>query len=140
MVDVVNDGGQVVAGGSGDNDLLGAGVDVSLSLGLGSIETGALQDNVHTQLAPGQLGSVGLGIDGDLLAVHNNVVLAGLNNMALSSVVALGGVVLQQVSQHCGAGQIVDGNNLKALSAEHLTESQTADTAKTIDRNFNRHL
>ena len=34
---------------------------------------------------------------------------------------------------------VVDSNNLKALSAEHLTESQTADTTKTIDSNFNRH-
>ena len=59
--------------------------------------------------------------------------------MALSSVVALSGVVLQQVSQHLGGGQIVDGNNLEALSAEHLTESQTADTAKTVNCNFDRH-
>ena len=31
------------------------------------------------------------------------------------------------------------GNDLEALCAEHLTESQTADTAKAIDCNFNRH-
>ena len=31
------------------------------------------------------------------------------------------------------------GNDLKTLSTEHLTESQTADTAKTIDSNFNGH-
>ena len=139
VVYVVNDGGQVVASGSGDNNLLGAGVDVSLSLSLGGVEAGALQHDIHAQLAPGQLSSVGLSVDGDLLAVHNDVVLASLNNMALSSVIALGGVVLQQVSQHLGGGQVVDGNNLEALSAEHLTESQTADTAKTIDSNFNRH-
>ena len=55
------------------------------------------------------------------------------------SVSALSGVVLQQVSQHLGAGQVVDSDDLEALSTEHLTESQTADTAKTIDSNFNRH-
>ena len=38
-----------------------------------------------------------------------------------------------------GGGQIVDGNDFKSLGAEHLTESQTADPAKTIDCNFNRH-
>ena len=95
MVNVVNDGGQVIAGRSGNDDLLGAGVDVRLSLGLGSVETGALQDNVHTQLAPGQLGSVGLGVNGDLLAVDGDEVLAGLNDVTLSSVVALSGIVLQ---------------------------------------------
>ena len=139
VVDIVNDGGQVVASGSGDDDLLGTGIDVSLSLSLGSVEASALQDNVNTQLAPGQLGSVGLCVNGNLLAVNNDVVFASLDNVALSSIVALGGVVLQQVSQHLGGGQVVDGNDLEALCAEHLTESQTADTAKAIDCNFNRH-
>ena len=141
VVDVIYDGGQVVAGRSGDNDLLGAGIDVSLSLSLGGVETGALQDDVNTQLAPGQLGSVGLGVDGDLLAVDNDVVLTGLNSVGAegSGISALRGIVLQQMSQHLGRGQVVDCDNLEALSAEHLTESQTADTAKTIDSNFNRH-
>ena len=55
LVDVVDDGGQVVAGRSGDNDLAGASVDVSLSLGLAGVEAGALQNNVNAQLAPGQI-------------------------------------------------------------------------------------
>ena len=138
MVDVVHDGGQVVAGRSGDNDLLGAGVDVSLSLGLAGVEAGALQDHVHAQLAPGQLSGVGLGVYGDLLAVDNDVVLAGLDGVAVA-VIALRGIVLQQVSQHLRRGQVVDGNNLIALSTEHLTESQTADTTETVDCNFDRH-
>ena len=95
--------------------------------------------NVNTQLAPGQLGSVSLCVDGDLLAVDNDVVLASLNDMTSSSVIALGGVVLQQVSQHSGRGQVVDSDNLVTLSTEHLTESQTADTAKTVNSNFYRH-
>ena len=40
VVDVVHDGGQVVASGSGDNDLLGAGIDVCLSLGLLQVGSG----------------------------------------------------------------------------------------------------
>ena len=58
VVDVVDDGGQIVASGSGDNDLAGAGVDMSLSLRLAGVEAGALQHNVHAQLAPGQLSSI----------------------------------------------------------------------------------
>ena len=53
LVDVVDDGLQVVAGGSGDNDLAGAGLDVSLSLSLAGVEAGALQNDVDAQLAPG---------------------------------------------------------------------------------------
>ena len=52
---------------------------------------------------------------------------------------ALSSVVLQQVGQHRGAGQVVDGDHFVALSAEHLTESQTANAAETIDSNFNGH-
>ena len=49
----------------------------------------------------------------------------------------LSGIILEQVSQHLRAGQIVDRNNLIAFSVEHLTESQAADTAETINRNLN---
>ena len=52
---------------------------------------------------------------------------------------ALSGIVLQQVSQHLGAGQFVDGDDLVTLSVEHLTESQTANAAKTIDSNSYSH-
>jgi hypothetical protein len=43
------------------------------------------------------------------------------------------------VSQHLGGGQVVDSDNLEALSAEHLAESQPADSAETIDSNFYIH-
>ena len=144
MVDVVNDGGQIVAGRSGDNDLAGACVDMRLSLGLAGVEAGALEDDVNAELAPGQIGSVRHLVDDDLLAIDDNVVvlaftLVEVNGVALRNIVALRGVVLQQVREHLGGGQVVDGDDFVALSAEHLTESQTADAAKTIDSNFNRH-
>ena len=47
----------------------------------------------------------------------------------------LGGVVLQEVSKHFGAGEIIDGDHFVTISLEHLTESQTTDTAKTVDSN-----
>jgi len=144
VVDVVDDGGQIIAGRSGDDDLAGAGVDVSLSLGLAGVEAGAFEDDVHAQLAPGQLGRVRHLVDDDLLAVDNNVVvlaftLVEIDRVTGGHIVALGGVVLEQVREHFGGGQIVDGNNFVTFGTEHLTERQTADTTKTIDCNFNRH-
>ena len=53
---------------------------------------------------------------------------------------ALSSIVLQQVSQHLGAGQVVDCDDLVTLSIKHLTESQTANTTKTIDSNSNSHV
>ena len=51
----------------------------------------------------------------------------------------LSGVILQQMGQHRGAGQVVDSNDFIAFSAKHLTESKTADPAKTINCNFHCH-
>ena len=52
----------------------------------------------------------------------------------------LSSIVLQQVSQHLGAGQVVDCDDLVTLSVKHLTESQTANAAETIDSNSNSHV
>ena len=57
----------------------------------------------------------------------------------LAAVAALSGIVLEKVSEHSRAGKVVDSDYLVALSAEHLTECQTADTTETIDCNFYRH-
>ena len=138
VVDVVDDRGEVVARGSGDDDLLGAGVDVSLGLGLGGVEAGALEDDVNAELAPGELGGVGLLVDGNLLAVDGDGVLAG-HDLVVTGVVALRGVVLQEVREHVGGGEVVDGDDLGALVTEHLTERQTADATKAVDSNLYCH-
>ena len=138
LIDAVNDGLQIVASGSGDDNLLGASVDVGLALRLGGVEAGALQNNVHADLAPGQILGVLLSIDLDGLAVDSDGILTG-GDLIGQGVAALSGVVLQQMGQHSGAGQVVDRHDLITLSAKHLTESQTADAAKAIDSNFNRH-
>ena len=139
-----NDGGQILAGGGGDNDLLSASLQVSFALFLAGVEAGALQNDVHVQLAPGAVGGVLLGVDLDFLAVHDDGVLGGLNGVQVFADVAavgtLSGIILQQVGQHSGAGQVVDSDHFIALSAEHLTESQTADTSKTVNRNFNHYV
>jgi len=141
LVDGVDDGLQIVACGSRDNDLLSASLDVSHALLLAGVEAGALQNDIDVQLAPGSILCVLNGVDLDLLAVNDDGVLGSLDGvLALADLAAertLSSIVLQQVSQHLGAGQIVDCNNLIALSIEHLTESQTANTTKTIDSNSN---
>ena len=100
-------------------------------------EACALQHNVHTQLAPGQLGRVRVLIDSDFLAVDNDVVLAGLHRVAV--IAALRGVIFQQVREHLRAGEVVDCDDLIALGAEHLAEGQAADAAEAVDCNFYCH-
>ena len=147
VVDVVNDGRQIVARGSGDDDLLGASLDVSGSLFLLGVEAGAFEHDVDAQSLPRQLFGVGFRIYGDVLAVngygaggddflavfaHHRV---GIGNFVIPCVIALHGVILEQMSEHLGAGEVVDSDYLIALGAEHLPESQTSDTAETVDCN-----
>ena len=58
FVYAVNDGLKVVAGGSGNNNLLCACIDVSHGLFLGAVETGAFENNVNAELTPGQFSSI----------------------------------------------------------------------------------
>ena len=143
LVDGVNDGLQILAGGSGDDDLLGAGFDVSHALFFAGVETGALKDDVDADFAPGALFGVFDRVDLDLLAVDDDGIIGGFDGMLLFADAAeegtLGGIILQKMGQHLGAGQVVDGDDFVAIGFEHLTESQTANAAETVDRNFNRH-
>ena len=95
---------------------------MGLSLSLAGVEAGALQNDVDAQLAPGAILSILNCVDGDLLAVDDDVILASLNGVLvladLAQERALCGVVLQQVSQHSGAGQIVDGDDFVTVSLE----------------------
>ena len=153
VVYIVNDSGEVIACGSRDNNLLSTGVDVSLGLSLGYIETCALENNVNTELTPRKISSVGLSVDGDLLAVNDDStgsynglaifsIYSGLNINSVkvladsAAVAALSGIILEKVSEHLRLGKVVDSYYLIALCTEHLTECETADTAETVDCNF----
>ena len=108
-----------------------------LALFLAGVEAGALQNNVHADLAPGQVGSVLLAVDLDLFAVHDDGSVLRFDGVTL--IAALCRVILEQMRKHLRIGQIVDRNDLIPFGTEHLTECQTTDTAKTIDCNFNCH-
>jgi hypothetical protein len=152
VVGVVNDGREVISSRSGDDDLLCTGLDVSGSLSLGGIETSALENYIDVKLSPGKLSGVGLCIDGDFLSVHDDgtgsdngfavlsedcilIIHSVFSLTELAGEAALGGVVLEEVGKHLGACEIIDGDYFVTISFEHLTESQTADTAKTVDCN-----
>ena len=140
LVYAVNDGLKIVSSGSGDNDLLCACVDVSLRLLLGAVEAGALENYVYADLTPRKIRCVLLAVNGDLLAVYDDVSLARLNGMRmladLSAVTALCGIVLEKVSKHSGIGKVVDCNYFISLRAEHLAESKATDTAESVNGNF----
>ena len=140
MVYIVNDSGQVVAGRSRDNNLLSTSSQVSRSLLLRSIETCALQNYVNVQLTPRQLSSVRNSINSNLLTINNDEILTSLYSVLVLTEFAtettLSGVILQQMSKHLGACQVVDCYYFITFSLEHLTESEATDTAETVNCYF----
>ena len=53
-----------------------------------------------------------------------------------SAVPALSGVVLEEMSEHLGLGEVVDGDDFVSGGVEHLSECETSDSAESIDCNF----
>ena len=111
---------------------------MGLSLLLAGVEAGALEHDVDVEVAPRQVVSVGLLVDLDGLAIDGDGILTG-DNLMIAAVVALRGIILQQVSEHIGRGEVVDGNDLGALVTEHLTEGQTTDATEAVDSNLYCH-
>ena len=112
---------------------------MSLCLFLGQVNAGALENVVNTQLAPGNEGSVTVGLVGedlDDLAVNGNgAVLVIADDFAVEA--AVNGIVLYAVSD-VGSGMAgsVDGDDFDVIRLDGCSESERADAAETIDTNF----
>ncbi len=152
VVHAEDDGrGGLVLGRSGDQDLLGASVDVSLGLLSGGVEAGALEHELNAiVLDPRDVVGILLGVNLVFLAIDHDGVFGGgdLNRGAIVMTEgAVGAVVLQQVGQHGRGGQIVDCSDLNvtglaatSLQLEDAAESQTTDTTKAVNTNLNCHV
>ena len=138
MVYIVNDGLKVIACRSGNNNMLSASINVSLSLSLACVEACALKNYVDIQLTPRKVSSVLLGIDRDLMSINDDGVLCALNLVSKFEL-ALCRVILEQVCKHSRGCKVVDCYDLKPLCCVHLTECQTANTTKTVNCNSYCH-
>ena len=85
MVYIVNDGRKIVACRSGNNNVLSACIDMSLSFCFGGVEAGALQNYVNTDLAPRKLCCVCFRVDLDLFAINGDGILACFNTVSASA-------------------------------------------------------
>ena len=105
-------------------------------LGLGET-TGGLDDHVHVQVGPGQLGRVTLGQDLDGLVAHTDEVLADLE---ISLEGAENGVVLEQVRERLGVGEVVDRDDfdVAATSGDRAPEI-AADPTEAVDAYTDGH-
>ena len=104
-----DEGGVFVLRGSGDDDLLGAAVDVGLSLGCVGEEAGGLDHDVNAELAPGEVGGIALSESSDAVAVDGDGLVV-VGNFGIET--TQDGVVLEQVCEGLVVGEVVDGNDL----------------------------
>ena len=138
MVNVIDDGGNVLSRGRGNNDLLRAGVQMLLSLRAARVGSGTLENHVHTEFLPGELRCVGFIKDRNrTVADDQRVIRTG--DFTPVAELSLARVVFEQVGDHFCIGQIIDRDDLEVILVEHLAEREPADDAETIDRNFQCH-
>ena len=128
--------GGVVLGGSGHQNVLGAGFDVALSFFFGQEQTGGLDDILRAHLGPGQVGGITLCKHGDGLAVDDDGALLAAD---LSVELAVHCIVLQHIGQIVSGTQIVDTHDLDLGVIQGAAQDHAADAAKTIDTDFNAH-
>jgi len=136
VVDAQHHGGvDIVLGRDGQDDLLGAGFDVVHITALGRLflaeDAGGLDGDRNAHVLPGQFGRVTHGDDLDLLAVDHQALVIGRNGAAPA---AHHGVVLEQVGQCLGIGQIVDGDQFQlALPLKNNPRDRSTDSPETVD-------
>ena len=79
MVYIVNDRRKVISSRSGDDNLLSACFDMSVSFLFLCVESCTLENYVNADLSPRKVLSVSLSIDLDLFSVNCDGVLSSLN-------------------------------------------------------------
>ena len=115
----------------GDDDLLGARLEVQRGLVALGEEARALDDDVHAQVAPRQVGGVALGEHLHLFAVHVQVVVVRVH---VPGIPAEDRVVLQQVGEGRGVGDVVDRDDLQVgLTEGRGPEDVAADPPEAVD-------
>ena len=137
VVDAHADGDVLVLRRSGDHHLPGSRVDVALCPHRVAEEPRRLDDDVDAEIPPGKPLRVSLGEHLDDLPVHRDAVSIGSNRSGESTEHA---VVLEQVGQHLGGRDVVDGDDLEiggALSGG--TQHVAPDAAEAVDANSHSH-
>ncbi len=132
-------------GRRGDDDLLGAGVQVALGLGGVGEDAGGLDDDVDAQVAPRQRGRAFLDLERlDLGAADDDGVVAFEADVL--GVAAQDRVELQQVRQAGVVGEVVDRDDLDvgALALGLLRREGpvevASDAAEAVNANPDGHL
>ena len=127
-------------GGSGQDDLLGAALDVAAKVGCRAELARAVEHDVDAQLAPGK-GGDGLGlaggetldagraVDDEVHAIDDQVVCE----------LAVDGVAAAKLRHGLSFAQVVDGHDLDIGIVESSAERHAPDATEAVDTDSDRH-
>src|ERR1700683_179511 len=102
-------------------------------------ESGRFDDHLNAEFFPRKLRGVALGDNLDHLAIDGD--RAGAFGADILNQGAMDRIVLEQMSEGRGAGDVIDGHDLeRILMMKGGAEKHSADAAETIDSYPNRHL
>src|SRR5512138_839188 len=137
LVDAEDQGGVGVRGRSGDDDLVGpAFFDVLDDVGaLGELARG-FDDDGDAEVLPGKKADLFHGQDLDLAAADHDRVLARVDVLLEG---AQYGVVLEQVGQGLGVGDVVDGHIFDGRVVPGRPQHVPADAAETVYTDSDSH-
>ena len=76
MVYIVNDGRKIASGRCGNDNVLSAGIDMSLCFCFGGVESGTFQNYVYSDLSPRKLCSVSFCINLDFFSINSDGIFA----------------------------------------------------------------
>ena len=136
VVDAHDEHRRVLAG-SGDDDLLGAAVEVRGSALGGGEDAGRLGNVLGAAVRPVDVGRILLREDRDLVAVDDELAVLRAD---LARKAAVNRIVLQHVDHVIEIDEgIVDADDLNVLVFEGRAEDQTSDSAESVDTDFNHN-
>ena len=138
-VDAVYKGGSdLVLGGSGQQNLLGAALEVAGGLLRGVVGAGGLDDVLRAALTPGDHGGIGLAEHPDLVAVDHQVAALMLHGAVEA---AEHGVVFQQIDHiiHVCFPQVDAADLILIGLLRQNAQDHAADAAETIDTDLDSH-
>ena len=116
-----------------DDHLACTGFEVQARLLLARKDTGRFHNHIDAEGTPWEVRRIAFSRNVDGRTVDNQVSTGNFNRSVETSVDA---VKLQQVRKGVDISQVINGNNREVAAVQHLTEGQSADSAKTIDGNF----
>jgi hypothetical protein len=122
--------------GRGDDDALGAALQVLGGIVAIGEAARAFEHDLHTQILPRKLGRILLGQDLELVAVHADAIRGGAD---IGLQVAENRVVLEQMGECRRIGEVVDRDDVDIVMRHRRAQNVATDSTETVDANLDGH-